>query len=91
MRAAGAWHRDIGMVRAMTPSEVRRSAIVFAFAASFLHRAAGADRLGRIFVPGVIAGTTRHSRAARIVTAEAHAIATQADAVAAQFVEQLRG
>lgn len=90
MQAAGAWHRDEGMIRATTPAEARRSALVFAFAAAFLHRMAGADRLDRIFVPGVIAATTRHSRAARIVTAEAHTIAAQADAVAAQFVDSLQ-
>lgn len=90
LRAAGAWHRDIGMVRATTPVEARRSALVFAFAAAFLHRAAAADRLDRIFVPGVIAGTTRHNRTARILTADAHTIAARADAVSAQFVDELK-
>jgi hypothetical protein len=89
--AAGAWHRDVGLVRATTPAESRRSALALAFAAAFLHRAAEADRLDRLYVPSLIAGTTRHTRAARILAADARMIAARADSVAAEFLDQLWG
>lgn len=89
--AAAAWHRDMGMVLAKTSAESRRSALAFAFAVAFLRRAAEADRLDRIYIPSVIAGHTRHTRAARILAADARQIAAHADAVAAEFLDQLQG
>lgn len=90
LAAAGAWHRDVGMVLARTPAEARRSALAFAFAAAFLHRAAGADRLDRLFADRVITGHTRHAHAARILAADAREIAAHADSVAAQFIDGLQ-
>jgi hypothetical protein len=64
---------------------------MLAFAAAVVHRAAGADRLDRLYIPSVIAGHTRHAGAARILAADARTIAARADSVAAEFLDQLRG
>jgi hypothetical protein len=83
------WHRDIGLVRAATLADARRYALFYAFAEAAVHRFTGAERLDRVYMPTVIVGHTRHARAARILAADAREIAVRADAVAADFVDQL--